>query len=144
VAVQFFPQTVGTDVTRLTVAASAGPGTTQVTNTLTGIGTSTVTVNPTSQAFGTVPNHTASAAFTFTFTNSSESPTDILHTILGGTDSTSFSITTDNCTGRTLTSTGTCTILVKFTPQTTGAKTATLDVTGAAGQTQAILTGTSN
>jgi hypothetical protein len=144
VYVQFTPSAIGNLGTSVTVTAQAGPSPTQVTNTVQGTGTSTVTVSPATQSFGlTVPNHTASAAFTFTFTNNADTATGILHTILGGADSTSFSITTDNCAGKTLASTGTCTILVKFTPQTAGAKNAALDVTGAVGQTRATLTGTS-
>lgn len=150
VRVLFAPTTLGSDKTTLTVSASVGAaGTSTVTNTITANGLTNITVSPASSDFGTVAAGSASAtATTITFSNAADSQSGILHTVLGGTGATSFSIIQDNCTGQTLAATGmansTCTISVKFTPQTAGAKTATIVLEGAAGTPTATLNGTAN
>ena len=145
VYVQFAPKTVGNNLTTtLTVKSAAGSGTTTVTNTISGNGTPTVTPSQASHTFGTVQVSHAGAAFTFTFTNNGLAPTGFLHTVLGGTNPGEFSILTDNCSGKTVTAPGSCTITANFTPQTTGAKSATITVQGAPGNAVVSLTGTSN
>ena len=147
--VAFDPQTLGTDMTTLTVSAT--PGGTAV-NTITGTGTNTITVSPANVTFTAVTAGTSMPANTkvFTFTNNSDSATGFLHTVLGGADSTSFSITQDNCAGKTLAKHNApagadqCTITVLFTPQTVGVKAATLTVNGAVGTPTATLNGTAN
>ena len=93
-----------------------------------GSGTSTgsVTLAPTSVAFGNQTVNTASSAQTITLSNGTASAVSITSVAVSG----SFSQT--NSCGSSLAANGSCTISVKFTPTATGAASGTLTVTDAA------------
>ncbi len=146
VRVKFNPATLGNGLTTLVTAFGTPGG--SVAGSITGNGTSAVTANVATQSFGNVTAGMASAPFTFTFTNNADVPTGLLHTALAGANATQFSLAgamADDCAGKVLTAAGgatpSCTITVRFTPGAgagTGARTATLTVSGTPGNAAAV------
>ncbi len=86
----------------------------------------TVSLGPASQNFGTVNMGSSSSAQTFTLTNSTASTVHVSGISFTGTNSGDFS-ETDTCSSP-ISSGGTCTISVTFTPGGTGSRSATLSV----------------
>lgn len=82
------------------------------------------TLAPATVPFGNQSQGTTSATQTVTLTDSGDAPL----TISGASTTGDFAIQTNNCTA-TLATGASCTILVTFTPTTTGALTGTLTVT---------------
>ena len=102
-------------------------------------------MNPTTQDFGSVgADASVSADITFTVTNNGGSTSGTMTTSITGTDMSDFGLGTDTCNTNTLGPTLTCTVNVHFAPQTTGSKTATLQVTDGTTTASATLTGTAN
>ena len=100
-------------------------------------------IDPTSKAFGSLATGSASAGETFTVTNTGGSSSGTLQSFLSGTNPGQFHMSADTCDGVTLAPAATCTVQVAFQPTATGAKTASLKVSGAPGGTAtASLTGT--
>jgi len=114
------------------VSATPG-GTTSAALTGNGVAPAQLAISPTTNAYPDTTANTASTDVTFTVSNSGGATTGTLATALSGADPTQFVISTDNCVGTTLAPAATCTILVHFTPTTTGAKAASLDVTATPG-----------
>jgi len=83
---------------------------------------------------------------TITFQNAAGSPTTgLLVADVTGTGAAQFKIVDDTCTGKTVAGGATCKVTVRFSPTTTGAKTAALSVSGTPGDTVSVnLTGTGN
>jgi hypothetical protein len=81
---------------------------------------------------------------TFTFTNAGPD-TGLVLASLGGTDASQFRIVYDTCTGDSVVRGGSCLVTVRFAPSATGAKTASLTVSGIPGDSATVnLTGTAN
>jgi Cep192 domain 4 len=142
VVVLFTPTTTTLETASLVVASNDPNSPDSVS--LTGSGGVTVSVSPTSLAFGRIFTSKQSTTQTVTFTNSSGSSISISDAITGG-DSTQFAKTADACTG-TLTDGSTCTVTVKFAPTSLGDKASSLvfTFTGAPGSPLSVpLTGTS-
>jgi hypothetical protein len=93
-----------------------------------------------SKDFGTVAAFSASAESSFTVTNTGQSATSTPSVTVS--DPSSFTVSTNGCTGPLAASGGTCTIGVKFTPQGFGAKSASLVVSVTGSTSTASLTGT--
>ena len=112
-----------------------------------------LSLTPTTHGFGTVARGGTSASFTFTLTNPSAlTLTGVGPATLTGLNPNEFTIvpagTTCGTTLTSLTQNQSCTVVVNFkplpSPQTTGFKTATVNVADAAGTQSAIVTGTAN
>lgn len=154
IVVQFTPKTLANGLTTtLTVTANPGTAGAGLVNTMTGNGTSQLTVNPTTLAFGNVALGSQSS-LTLTFTNDGAVATGTLFTELAGANANNFSVTNDNCVGQVLAAsnigtTDECTVAVEFVPQGTAGtagvvnRTATVTVSGTPGNSATSnLTGT--
>jgi MBG domain (YGX type)/Abnormal spindle-like microcephaly-assoc'd, ASPM-SPD-2-Hydin len=125
------------------VAAPATSGTVTLTGTT---ARPTVSVTPTSIAFGTVPVNTTSAPQTITVTNTSTTAPLVINGIaLGGANPARFA-QTNNCPigGTGLAAGGTCTISVTFTPNRAVARSATITVRSTASNGNQVVTLTGN
>jgi hypothetical protein len=123
IKIAFAPTTVGS--LSSTVTVSSGSNSSSVKFTGTGIGSLAFTA--TSSASSPID---ASTNVTLTLKNSSASVTGVLRTTLGGTNSSAFAVTADNCYGTTVDGNDTCTVTVKFIGTlSTTAQTATVTVT---------------
>ncbi|MEW6214537.1 MAG: choice-of-anchor D domain-containing protein [Nitrospirota bacterium] len=83
-----------------------------------------IIVNPTSVDFGSVIVGTATMTTTLTIKNTGNADLQIINISISGTNASEFS-QTNNCTSPVAPQ-GTCTITVKFSPASTGSKSATL------------------
>ena len=103
----------------------------------------TVSLSPTSLAFGNVPVNTESVYQGFTLTNTGGSPLAISSVALTGTNKTQFLISGNTCPA-SLAAGANCIVHLHFYPTATGAATAALSITdNAAGSPQSVtLTGT--
>jgi hypothetical protein len=134
----------------LTVSATPGGSSTAVLTGSATPGPAALSISPTSREFGGVTRGQTSGTFTFTVTNTGQSPTTALSVTKTGTTEVQnqFPITNNTCTGVTLAPNGTCTMLVSFSPPlstSTGVKTTNLQVTAAQGGTAtSVLSGTAN
>jgi len=102
-----------------------------------------VTLNPTALTFASQTLATTSAAQTVTITNTGSATLTGLSVALGGTNSADYSISANTC-GTSLAIAANCSVSVTFTPQATGTRSASLQVTdNAANSPQSVsLTGT--
>ena len=91
----------------------------------------TVGVTPSSKDFGSQRVNTTSTAQTFTITNHDSAPLHISTAALAGTNPDQFSqpTNTDTCSNQAILPNQSCTVAVAFTPTTTGAQTANLEIT---------------
>jgi hypothetical protein len=130
VSVTFKPKQHGQQTTSVSVSATPG-GTANAT--VTGFGQNAATFAITATAgfdFGTAARgSTTGTTLSFTATNQGDvtSPT-LAATTLGGTNPTSFSVTSDGCSGKAVAAGSTCALSVKFTPQVSGTPSTTLQV----------------
>jgi hypothetical protein len=143
VQVKFAPTTAGAKTASLQVVSNA----TTKTSTLTGTGVGpTCTFSPTTKAFGNQGTGTQSADQPFTITNTGGGTMTITagQVALIGTNASEFILTDANTYPQDLTNGQSITVNVKFAPSTSGAKTASLQVTSTAtnSPTTAALTGT--
>lgn len=119
VLVGFHPTgTAGSKLDTLTVSATQGGN---ATASLSGsaLTPGKLTLSPATHDFGSLARGAMSAASDFTVTNTGESPADMVGATLS--DTTNFTISANSCP-TTLPAQMTCTVSVKFTPQTVGAK----------------------
>jgi hypothetical protein len=124
ITVNFRPTTVGAKNATLAVTASG----TSVAVPLTGTGVGqTISVTPTSLAFGNQVARTPSVNQTVTVTNSGSAPLTVTAPTVSGTNAGDFAFT-NNCPLTAIAAGATCTITVRFTPTALGARTATLNV----------------
>jgi uncharacterized repeat protein (TIGR03803 family) len=124
ISVKFTPQATGTRTATLNVKDSANNSPQTVS--LTGTGELQVAWTPTSLTFAAQAVKTSSAAQTVTLTNDLATALTISGITFTGTDPSDFAQT--NTCGSSVAAKGKCTISVKFTPQATGTRTATLNV----------------
>jgi hypothetical protein len=103
-----------------------------------------VICSPTSLTFGPQNVDTASPPQTVTVTNIGTPNLTISTVAVGGTNASDFAKSADACTGATITSKGTCTVSVTFSPSAAGNRSASLSFTdNASGSPQIVnLTGT--
>jgi hypothetical protein len=131
--VVFTPTKAGTQTGTLTVTDNA-PNSPQTT-TLSGIGT-VLSISPTSLSFGTQTVKTSSAPQTITITNVAKTSVSTSKISVTGTRATSFPIqSSSTCplgTG-SITAGASCTVVVVFDPQLTGALTANVNIVAAGG-----------
>jgi hypothetical protein len=108
-------------------------------------GTAQLDMTPSSNDFLTIAVNSSSTDFTFTVTNNGSVTSGTMATSLTGTDMGEFGVGTDTCNANTLGATLTCTVDVHFSPTSTGAKSATIQVVATPGGTaSATLAGTGN
>jgi hypothetical protein len=102
---------------------------------LVGGATPTVTVSPSSEAFGNVNVGSSSATQIVTLTNSTASAITISSVTTTGTNLLDFPTTVTTCSGTVAANGGTCTVIKKFSPSIAGVESATLNIafTGATG-----------
>jgi len=124
--VTFLATSAGMKTATLTVSSPVG-GMTMATLTGTADAAPSLSIDPTSNDFGTVAMGKSSASKAFTITNKGGAATAAL-TVNAST--TEFGITANTCTGQALAPNATCTVSVFFTPASLGAKTAILSVAG--------------
>jgi hypothetical protein len=142
ISVSFAPTVTGSLSATVTVNAGGGAGSQTASLTGTGFVVPTYTLAPTSVAFGAQTVNTSSAAQLLTVTNTGTVPVPISSITLSGTNPGQFSAS--NTCGGSVAVNGSCTISVVFTPTSSGAKSATLNVNAGngAGKQTAALTGT--
>ncbi|MDX6685320.1 MAG: hypothetical protein QOF86_1448 [Baekduia sp.] len=80
------------------------------------------------EAFGTVTTGQSSQQ-TVTVASTGDAPLHVAHAALTGADAGDFAITQDGCTGTTVALDATCDVVVRFTPQATGGRSAALRFT---------------
>jgi len=136
ITITFAPTALGAVTGSVVVTDNASPATQTVT--LTGTGTSPITITPASRNFGSVGEGTTSAASTFTVRNSSATA------ISGLTISTAAPFAETNTCGASLAAKSTCTVSATFTPTAASAQTGSITVayTGLGSPQTATLTGT--
>jgi len=137
ITVTFAPTVIAADNATLSISDSAANSPQMAT--LTGTGTTPVTLTPTSATYASQTVGTTSAAKVFTLTSSL---TATLNNIVIS-PSGDFAVSTTTC-GTSLASKGKCTISVVFKPTAKGTRTGTLSVSDSAGNSPqtATLTGT--
>ena len=86
-----------------------------------------ISIFPTSHNFGNIAVGSTKIQ-TFTVTNTGNADLIIGSLSITGTDAAEFSVQNDNCSGQTLAPQGTLTVEIKFSPISTGAKSATLNI----------------
>ncbi len=93
-----------------------------------GVGIPNISVTPTSYNFGNVNVGSSSAPQTFTVSNTGTGDLVIGTISFAGTDASQFGKQSDNCSGKTLTPSSSCTVNTVFSPASTGLKSASLSI----------------
>ena len=132
----FHPGSAGPKIAAIAVSATPG-GTATTGASGTALASGALAIAPSSHDFGAVPVGTATADSTFTVTNTGGAPTGALATRLSGANAALFTLSSDGCAGKTLAPAATCVVHARFAPDAIGAKSASLEVTGAPGGTTA-------
>ena len=101
-----------------------------------------ITLDRASIAFQPRPDHTRSQRKLVTLTNTESLDVTVNGVATTGADGTSFRVRGDLCTGHTLGPGQSCTVLVRFRPQGTGAKTARLRFDHSGSPQSVLLSGT--
>ncbi|MBX3275855.1 MAG: choice-of-anchor D domain-containing protein [Sandaracinaceae bacterium] len=116
------------DVTAGTLTATASLTATSVT-----IGN--IAIDPTANDYGITPVGMQTGGVTYTVRNTGSSATGALAVAIAGSNPADFPIVSggDGCSGTTLPGGGECTIAVRFAPVASGARSATLRVSGTPG-----------
>ena len=140
----FTPQSAGSLASTFTISDTTSGA--QYTVALTGTGTSApgspqAALTPTTANFGSVTVETTSAAQIFTLTNAGNAALAISSVSLGGTNASSFTISSNNC-GSSLAAGKSCTLAIVFSPANAGSFSASLSVVDAVGTQTSGLTGT--
>jgi len=139
VHVRFTPQGAGAKLARLALFGDSDGGTMVM---LSGEGVApAVTLAPSSHDFGELAAGERSAAHSFAVRNEGSTPLDLESVAIAGADSDQFTLAGDECSGATLAPGAECVVRVRFAPDGSGAKAATLRVRGAAGAFVATLAG---
>ncbi|MCC6995609.1 MAG: choice-of-anchor D domain-containing protein [Deltaproteobacteria bacterium] len=127
----FQPGTRGAKTATLNLTATPG-GPTAASLMGTGQSPALLSISPTSHTFLDQNTGTTSAARSFTVSNSGDVTSSTPTVSLGGTNANQFAISSNGCSAGVALG-APCTINVTFTPTTTGAKSATLNVVAATG-----------
>jgi Glycosyl hydrolases family 39/Abnormal spindle-like microcephaly-assoc'd, ASPM-SPD-2-Hydin len=129
VNVVFGPTSAGARTASLQFSDNAAnsPQTVALSGTGTGTGGGTVTLSPSSLAYGTVIVGATSAPQTATLKNGTTSSITIKNVAFTGTNPGNFSISSNTC-GASLAASASCTVTVVFKPTTSGANSATLAI----------------
>jgi Abnormal spindle-like microcephaly-assoc'd, ASPM-SPD-2-Hydin len=130
ISVRFKPTSTGSKAATLIVNAGGGAGKKSVTLSGTGV-RSTYSVSPTALSFGNVARTATSAAKSVKISNTGSVVLPISSITLAGTNPGQFA-RTSNCPARVAVGSS-CTVSVVFKPTSTGAKSATLQVTPSGG-----------
>lgn len=132
VSVRFAPPSTGGKSAQVNIASSGSSSPAAIALTGTGVAATTaLTVNPTSLSFGNQSDGTSSAAQLITVTNTTKATVTISTVSLAGANVPSFS-TTNTC-GAPLAVEASCSVSVIFTPPSTGAKSAAINIASTAG-----------
>lgn len=138
--VRFAPTTVGTADASLVVTGT-GAGSTTIVLKGTGAVAGALAITPPNGSFGNVAAN-ATHDVSFQLQNVGTTPTGAITIALSGPDAGLFQVIADNCAGG-LASSASCTLTVRFSPVSVGARTATLGISDALGGTMtAALSGT--
>jgi hypothetical protein len=138
--VRFDPQGAGVKSARLALFGDGDGGGTMVV--LTGVGVApSMTLGPASLDFGKRVVGSRNAGHYFTVRNAGHAPLELYGAFMAGSDLDQFALAGDGCTGNVLGVGEECLLRVRFTPDSPGAKTATLRIASDAGSLSAALTG---
>jgi hypothetical protein len=123
----FDPQSAGSQPATFSVVDSAGTQTLSLSGTGASSGTLSVTVSPTSLAFGSVTVGATSAAQTITIRNTGSGPLTLNGNTIGGANAGAFIKSGTTCSSP-LAAGASCTNSIEFAPGAAGAMSATLTV----------------
>ncbi len=134
VLVRFTPAAAGARQAALSAVAPNGNGG-SASAPLSGIGQTpgAIDIDPALYDFGSILQGTAAPTRIFTVTNTGQSATSALSVRFTGSAASDFSLSTDTCTGVTLSANAFCTVTVQFLPVAAGSKTAGLEVAASTG-----------
>ncbi len=138
--VRFQPDSAGAKRAQFTLVGNQG-GPFQITLTGTGVDPEASLV-PESHDFGRQANGTGSRAQAFTLANDGAMQLHLSDASIVGSGADQFRLTSDECTDATLPAGGSCQVQAKFAPDTSGASSARLRLSGDGGTYSAALTGT--
>ncbi len=139
--VRFQPASPGLKSAMLTFVGGEEGGVVQVG--LNGIGVAPdLTLSPGGHDFGSQAEGSAGPAQEFTLTNDGNVPTALSDASITGANPGQFRLSTDTCAAITLEAGQSCHLDVRFAPESTGAKSATLRLNGLAESLTASLSGT--
>jgi len=133
ISVTFTPGAVGNRAASLAVSAASG-GAANATLEGAGLAPGGLSITPTPHGFGTVIVGETSDSQTFTITNTGGAATAALTTTIAGEHALQFNAGSDTCAGSELAAGATCTVVVDFSPDSTGNKSALLRVAGGTGE----------
>jgi hypothetical protein len=140
--VRFTPQGAGPKLARFALFGDDDGGTMAL---LSGEGVApAVTPAPSSFDFGAIAAGAKSTAHAFAIRNDGSTALDLDSATIVGADLDQFALAGDECTGATLAPGAECLVHVRFTPDSAGAKSARLRVSGEAGAFTAELSGTAS
>jgi hypothetical protein len=141
VSVRMTPTMTGSPTATLAVSATPG-GMLQASLSGMSVTQGSITIEPMTRDFGSVVLGNLTE-HSFTVRNVGGAPTGAITMSLAGTDASQFLIVNDGCMGRTLPGGGTCTLTVRFAPNTKGFKSASLTgIAAPGGSGIATVTGT--
>jgi len=141
-SIKFSPTAAGSRVGSLTVSATPGGGAVASLSG-TGLPPGKLSLSVTNYDFGMQMSPTGTATTTIDVINNGGGTSGPVALSFTGTDGALFTTTTDGCTGMTLAGGARCTVTVKFTASSVGAKMGTFTATASPGGTaSATLTGT--
>lgn len=139
VHVRFAPRSAGAKSARLALFGEGEGGTMVMLN---GEGIAPLaTLSPNALDFGRQVIGTRSSAHYLTVANDGSAPLELAGATIVGADLDQFLLAGDTCTGVVLDPGGECLLRVRFTPDSAGAKAATLRIAGEAGPLTASLSG---
>ncbi len=134
-SISYAPTAATAGSATLTVSETSG-GSVQAVLSGTGVVAGALVITPVMKDFSSVVSGVQSAPATFTVVNPGGATTGSLSVALAGADMSLFSITGDTCTGVSLNAAGMCTLDVRFSPTSEGARSAMLTVGASPGGTQ--------
>jgi hypothetical protein len=139
--VRFQPTGPGLKSAQLSFIGDGGEGVVQVN--LNGLGVAPdLAPSPRGHDFGSQAENTTGPTQLFTLANSTSGPIVMDDATITGADADQFRLASDTCLDATLAAGEACQVGVRFGPDSAGAKTAALRLSGAAGTFTASLTGT--